>query len=76
VGKFCPNVLPHLHSKCSGFKTKQYIEILKNARFVQMIGLNSGQDISPISPPIFTGVQKPNLPNFNILVLIMTYNAT
>jgi len=42
----------------TSFKIKQYIEILKNAQDAQMIGLNSGQDISPIPPRIFTEASK------------------
>jgi len=49
---------PHSHSKRSGFKTGQYIEILKNAKDAQLIVLNSGQDISSISPPFLQGVKN------------------
>jgi len=61
MGKFCPNFRPHSYYQRSGFKTEQCIENLKNA---QMIGLNSGQDSSPIAPPIFTRVKKTNFAQF------------
>jgi len=62
----------HSHHKRSGFKTEQYIEILKNAQDVQMIGLNSGQDISPIHLPIFTGGQKQIWLNFTLLEALVS----
>jgi len=69
MGKyFCPNFRPHLHSKHLDFKTQQYIENLKNAQNAQMIGLNSGQDISHIPPPMLQGELKTLiLPNFTLL---------
>jgi len=58
VGQFCPNFWPHSHSKHSGFKTEQHIEILKNAQDAQMMGLNSGQDSSPIPVQLLQGVEN------------------
>jgi len=70
MGKFCPNFRPHSHSKRSVFKAEQHIKILKTTQDAEMIG---GQDISPVSTPIFTGgLKKQMLPNFIILGVLVS----